>query len=100
MILDGEQSVICEKEIRESNGITVTVPERKAGELYVRADVVDEKGNILITTGDYYIENNTIDKRSFKEKVEDFFKDTLGMIGTYIYMFRLLTFLLGMSIFG
>ncbi len=100
MILDGEESVIGEKEIRESNGITVTVPERKKGELYVRAEVVDEAGNTVISSGNYYIENNTIDKRSFKEKVEDFFKDTLGMIGTYIYMFRLLAFLLGMSIFG
>ena len=100
MILDGEQSVICEKEIRESNGITVTVPERKAGELYVRADVVDEKGNILITTGDYYIENNTIDKRSFKEKVEDFFEGIAASAAWYVYMMNLLALLLGMSIFG
>ena len=100
MILDGEQSVICEKEIRESNGITVTVPERKEGELYVRAEVVDEKGNILLTTGGYYIENNTIDKRTFKEKVEDFFEGIVAGAAWYAYMMNLLALLIGMSIFG
>ena len=100
MILDGEESVICEKELRESNGITVTVPERKKGELYVRAEVVDEAGNTVLSSGDYYIENNTIDKRTFKEKVEDFFEGIAASAAWYAYMMNLLAFLIGMSIFG
>jgi len=100
MILDGEESVICEKDIRESNGITVTVPERKEGELYVRAEVVDETGNVLLTSGDYYIENNTIDKRTFKEKIEDFFEGIVASAAWYAYMMNLLALLIGMSIFG
>ncbi len=100
MILGGEESVICEKDIRESNGITVTVPERKEGELYVRAEVVDETGNVLLTSGDYYIENNTIDKRTFKEKIEDFFKGIVSSVAMYSYMMNLLAYLFAMSIFG
>lgn len=100
MILDGEESVIGEKELRESNGITVTVPERKKGELYVRAEVVDEAGNTVLSSGDYYIENNTIDKRTFKEKVEDFFEGIAASAAWYAYMMNLLALLIGMSIFG
>ncbi|MBR6786258.1 MAG: hypothetical protein IKM25_08430 [Clostridia bacterium] len=100
MILDGEESVIGEKELRESNGITVTVPERKKGELYVRAEVVDEAGNTVLSSGDYYIENNTIDKRTFKEKVKDFFEGIAASAAWYAYMMNLLALLIGMSIFG
>ncbi len=100
MILDGKESIIGEKELRKSNGITVTVPERKMGELYVRAELVDESGNTVASSENYYIENNTIDKRTFKEKVEDFFKNMIANAAWTVYMMNLLAILFGMSFFG
>lgn len=69
------------------------------GKCTVSAELVDPDGTV-IGTGTKKYSSYVREDMTFKEKVEEFFKETLGIIGTYIYMFRLLALLFGMSIFG
>lgn len=69
------------------------------GECLVTAELVAPDGSVICSATEKY-SSYVREDMTFKEKVEEFFKESIGMIGTYIYMFRLLAFLLGMSIFG
>jgi hypothetical protein len=69
------------------------------GEFTVTAQLVAPDGTVICSDTKSY-STYVREDMTFREKVEEFFKDIVGMIGTYIYMFRLLSLLIGMSIFG
>lgn len=69
------------------------------GDFSVTAEIVAPDGTVLCTcTEDFtsYVREDM----TFKEKAEEFFKEILGIGATYLYMFNLIAYLLGMSFFG
>lgn len=69
------------------------------GKFTVTAELVAPDGTVICSDTKSY-STYVREDMTFREKVEEFFEDIVGMIGTYIYMFRLLSLLIGMSIFG
>ena len=69
------------------------------GEFTVTAELVAPDGTVLCSDSETY-SSYVREDMTFREKAEEFFKELIGMGAWYAYMIRLLTLLIGMSIFG
>lgn len=69
------------------------------GDYTVTAKLMAADGTVLCSDSSDY-SSYVREDMTFKEKVDEFFKETLGMAAWYLYMIRLLSLLLGMSFFG
>lgn len=58
----------------------IRLPAIKEGDLYVKAELVDADGNVIVASENFLIQSIPVDDRTFGEKVEDFF--TLGFANT------------------
>lgn len=51
----------------------IRLPSIREGDLYIKAELVDENGNVIVASENFLIQSIPVDDRTFNEKVEDFF---------------------------